>query len=527
MMVKTQKKNTLDNKPESFKKKPPKPHPDKHELIMETALILGQQNDFQEILRLVTQKASVLVNGEMALIMMLNPRTQKTVKTIYSKDSEISKRKDHLAHVSISGWVMKYCQSLISEDIKRDSRFRQKRFKDTSIEAVICVPLYTAGSLIGTLLIINNINKQAFSQKDLTDLEKFAAIVSPYLHNIQKIQEYFNMRIPEEALRRKYEVMGLLGKSQPFLELLRGIEAAAACDVRVLLEGNSGTGKELIAKAIHKLGSRSQQNFVALDCGSIPPHLIESELFGHVKGAFTGANMSRKGLFEEADNGTLFMDEVNNLPLELQAKLLRALQEGEIRPLGSNRSRKVDVRIISAFSSSLRELVNSGKFREDLFYRLNVYPIYVPSLSSRRDDIPLLARHFLKVFATRQKKHVSDFEQSMIDFLQNRSWPGNIRELENFIERMITLAPAEQNNIGLNILPKEYESEYKQSLSKYKLVDSKNSLKDFMHKTEKGLIIKSLIENNWNQSKAARALNISERMIRYRITKLGISKAKK
>lgn len=498
---------------------------DKLNQIMEMALMLGQQNDFQEILRLTTQKAAIIVNSEEALIMMLNPQTHQTVKTIYSKDSEVSKQRDHLAHISVSGWVMKYQQSLLSEDIKTDIRFRQSRFKDTSMKTVMCVPLYTAGSIIGTLLLINKAGNLKFNRDDLADLEKFAAVVSPYLQNVQKIQEYFTTRIPEEALLRKYQTLGLLGKSRPFLDLLRAIEAAATCDVRVLLEGQSGTGKELIAKAIHKVGSRNQQKFIAIDCGSIPVHLMESELFGHVRGAFTGATADRKGLFEEANNGTLFIDEVTNLPLELQAKLLRVLQEGEIRALGSNRSRKVNVRIISAFSSSLKELVNAGRFREDLYYRLNVYPIHVPSLNSRQDDIPLLASHFLGIFSDRQKKSIFSFDPAMLEFMQNRSWAGNIRELENFIERMVTLSASDQEVIGSDMLPKEYEAEYRDLKYKRTPGSDEKSLKETLRNAEETAIRKALEENDWNQSRAARTLNISERMIRYRMLKLGISKS--
>ena len=500
---------------------------DKIDQIMEMALMLGQQNDFQEILRLTTHKAAIIVNAEEALIMMLNPQTHQTVKTIYSKDSEVSKQRDHLAHVSVSGWVMKYQQSLLSADIKTDMRFRQSRFKETSLRTVMCVPLYSAGSIIGTLLIINKVNNQKFSRDDLTDLEKFAAVVSPYLQNVQKIQEFFTTRIPEEALLRKYQALGLLGRSQPFLDLLRAIEAAATCDVRVLLEGQSGTGKELIAKAIHKVGLRNQQKFIAVDCGSIPVHLMESELFGHVKGAFTGATADRKGLFEEANNGTFFIDEVTNLPLELQAKLLRVLQEGEIRALGSNRSKKVNVRIVSAFSSSLRELVNSGRFREDLYYRLNVYPIHVPSLNSRQEDIPLLANHFLRIFSDRQRKPISSFDPAMLGFMQKRQWTGNVRELENFVERMVTLCASDQEVMGSDMLPKEYESEYQHL--KYAGISGsdKKSLKETLRNAEETAIRKALDDNDWNQSRAARALNISERMIRYRMSKLGISKSAK
>ncbi|NIV72407.1 AAA domain-containing protein, partial [Candidatus Saccharibacteria bacterium] len=249
----------------------------------------------------------------------------------------------------------------------------------------------------------------AYVSESLNLLEKLAIITAPFINNVHKIQEYFQVSLPDSTLLSKYEALGLLGKSSQFMDLLRGIESAARCDVRVMLEGESGTGKELIARAIHKLSFRSKRPFIAIDCGAIPEHLIESELFGHVKGAFTGAVDDRKGLFEAANGGTIFMDEIANLPLDMQAKLLRVLQEGEIRPVGSNLSRKVDVRIISASSKKLRELLKNQSFREDLYYRLYVYPLQVPTLNERSEDIPLLANYFLNKYSQQQQKYAQMF----------------------------------------------------------------------------------------------------------------------
>ncbi len=329
---------------------------------------------------------------------MLNPQTRQTVKTICASGNEPSERKYHLVHTNISGWVLENNNSFLTADLKSDQRFRKNLFKDLAIKSALCIPLRIEGTIIGTLLLLNKTRDDAFTQEDLSILEKLAAVSSPFLRDIQKIQQFFTAALPKQALLKKYEGFGLLGTSKKFIELLQAIESAARSQVRILLEGESGTGKELIARSIHQLSARSLNKFLAIDCGAIPANLIESELFGHVQGAFTGASKDRQGLFAEAHGGTLFMDEITNLPLELQSKLLRVLQEGEIRPLGSNQQRKVDVRIITASSIALRQLVDQQKFREDLFYRLNVYPIAVPSLGERREDIPLLANHFLKSF---------------------------------------------------------------------------------------------------------------------------------
>jgi len=308
----------------------------RNDALIDLAVLLGQQGDFHEVLRLVTHKAASLIKSDYALIMMLNPQTRQTLKTIHAVGDAIEEKKYHLVHTNISGWVFENNRSFLTQDLKKDQRFSRNLFKGLPIQSAACVPLRTEGIIIGTLLLLSKSKEALFSSEDLAFLEKFSAIVSPFLRNVQHIEKYFTSPVIAESLRIKYDACGLLGKSEKFLELLHAVDAAALCDVRVLLEGKSGTGKELIAKAIHNGSARNDHPFVAIDCGAIPPHLIESELFGHVKGSFTGATAARKGLFEEAHEGTLFMDEITNLPMDLQAKLLRALQEGEIRPLGSN-----------------------------------------------------------------------------------------------------------------------------------------------------------------------------------------------
>ncbi|UCE08027.1 MAG: sigma-54-dependent Fis family transcriptional regulator, partial [bacterium] len=415
--------------------------------LIDLAALLGEQSEFQEVLRLVSQKAADLMHAEMALIMIINPQTRQTIKTVYKEGQEIGNKDYHFVHTNISGWVIDNNASFITSNLLKDQRFRKNLFKGYPVKSVACVPLRTECIIIGTLLLLSVDQESHFSEDDLKFLEKLTVIVSPFLRNVQRIEQYFTSPKTRENLRNKYEAHGLQGKSKKFIELLHSIEAAAHCDVRVLLEGKSGTGKELIAKAIHRSSVRSECPFVAIDCGAISVHLMESELFGHVKGAFTGAATARKGLFEEAHNGTLFVDEITNLPLDLQAKLLRVLQEGEIRPLGSNTTRKVNVRIITAASASLKDMVHEKQFREDLFYRLMVYPIHVPALEERKEDIPLLANHFMRLFSSQQKKKIENFHEKVIDFMKVHPWQGNIRELENFVERMVTLTPKDRKQI--------------------------------------------------------------------------------
>ncbi|MCI0697481.1 sigma-54-dependent Fis family transcriptional regulator [candidate division KSB1 bacterium] len=497
----------------------------KYESLFELAAILGQQNEFEEILRVVSLKASTLFDAEMASIMMVNPKTQHTIKTIIKEGKEIDRKPYQLAETNAIGWVMVNKQPFLSTDVRTDARFHKDIFEKTSaVHSVMCVALQCEGMVIGYLLVMNKCDGGAFDEAALHLLEKMAAIAAPFLSNVQKIQEYFAAPLPEAALLNKYEPLGLLGKSKPFIELLKAIEAAARCDVRVLLEGKTGTGKELVARAIHRLSERSAQPFVALDCGAIPQNLIESELFGHVKGAFTGATRDRTGLIMEAHQGTLFMDEIANLPLEMQAKLMRVLQEDEVRPVGSNRSHKVDVRIISASSVPLRDLVAQQKFREDLYYRLLVYPIQIPSLEERREDIPLLAEHFLKNFAKQQRKPAQSFDETMLAFLEQRSWPGNIRELENFVERLVAFAPEDALILDASTLPPGIKDEIERFHAAKTSGDSPRSLNARLQKYEEELLRQALVEHNWHQSRAAKALEIPEQTLRYKMNKLGIVK---
>ncbi len=410
----------------------------------------------------------------------------------------------------------------MSADIKTDSRFSRSLFQKSMVQSVLGVPLQIEGTTIGTLIVLRGQSHADSLEVALAYLVRFANVVTPYLRNVQKIQEYFEVRLPESSLRSKYEALGLLGTSKDFMGLLHAIEAAARCDVRVLLEGQSGTGKELVARAIHKLSGRHSKSFVAIDCGAIPPNLIESELFGHVRGAFSGATTDRKGLMEEAHQGTLFMDEITNLPLEMQTKLLRVLQEGEIRPLGSNKTRTVDIRIIAASSISLQKLVDDEAFREDLFYRLYVYPIHVPSLNERQNDIPLLAAHFLTRCASQQQKQAGSCHEEVLDFLQHRHWKGNVRELENIVERLVTLAPIESKIIGREILPPDLMKELKNLDTSSEDHTIPKSLTESLHEFEEEIIRKALAANQWNQSKAARALKTSEQTLRYKMSKLDI-----
>jgi transcriptional regulator with GAF, ATPase, and Fis domain len=523
-MLLPEKKNSPGSNNVSTAPVSPESEIQRFEPLLELAAILSRQTDFDEVLRVITQKAAFLLEAEAAVIMMINPQTRQTIKTIFKEGEREDELKYQPVHKHVSGWVIKNGKPFMSADLKNDARFTKNYFENVPIQAVLAAPLVVEGVIIGTILVIHPGRADTALAQELAYLENLANIVAPYLRNLQKVQAYFETRFPQSALLSKYEALGLLGKSKKFVDMLQAVEAAAHTGVRVLLQGQSGTGKELIARAIHHFSARSDKSFVAVDCGAIPANLIESELFGHVKGAFTGATSDRKGLFDEANGGTLFMDEITNLPLEMQAKLMRVLQEGEIRPLGSNKTRQVDVRVISASSGSLRKLVDKQQFREDLFYRLHVYPINVPSLHERQEDIPLLANHFLKKFSEKQGKQTESFHEEILDYMQEQLWPGNIRELENFVERLVTNASPTDKTLGREILPPELRKKVRQATPSDTAFVINKSLLEHLAKVEEQLIRQALVTNNWNQSQAARALKIPEQTLRYKMGKLGIAK---
>jgi transcriptional regulator with GAF, ATPase, and Fis domain len=425
----------------------------------------------------------------------------------------------------VGGWIIKHGQSFFSADINKDKRFSKDLFHGVPVQSVMGTPLVSEGVVIGALLLLYQNETGTPDKKGLDILEDISVLSAPFLRNTQKIKQYFLTKLPQSTLLSKYKAIGLLGKSPKFIELLQAVEAATRCDVRVLLEGKTGTGKELIARAIHKFSTRCDAPFVAIDCGAISRNLIESELFGHKKGSFTGADYDRQGLITEANRGTLFMDEISNLPMELQSKLLRVLEEGEVRPIGSNKSHQVDVRIIAASSASLKKMVETSQFREDLYFRLHVYPIYIPDLKERTEDISLLARYFLDYHSGKQNKKLTTIQEEVLDFLKTRHWPGNVRELENFIERLVTLASPESEIIDYSCFPGDLKTELDEYRLQHSIAADRKSLKSQLQTFEAKLIRNTLEECNWNQSEAARRLQTSEKNIRDKMQRYKIKQS--
>jgi len=314
----------------------------------------------------------------------------------------------------------------------------------------------------------------------------------------------------KERLKNRDFLKNIVGVSRPFKELISLVDKIAPTDATVLLSGESGTGKEVVARSIHLKSPRAEREFVAVNCAAIPRDLIESELFGHVKGAFTGAVRDKKGKFELADGGTILLDEISELNIELQAKLLRVIQERVVEPVGSEKKSEIDIRLLAATNVDLKEAVNKGKFREDLFYRLNVIPLYVPALRQRPEDIPILAIEFLNRFAPEKEITISD---DLLDTLVNYGWPGNIRELENLMERMSILRKSD--SLTSADLPADFQRPGN-DVDKTAIDPDRGMT---YHEAEKKLIIDALNRCGWNKSRAAKQLKIPRHVLIYRMKK--------
>jgi len=394
-------------------------------------------------------------------------------------------------------------QPCLYHDVQSDPNISQfESVQIHKIKSVIGVPIFLEGSIWGVILADSQANRKNFTEENLEFLNFFSNMVSLALDKIIKIE---SLQDENQLLKKKVEateeIPDMVGTSKEMRKVANLIHRVAGTDATVLLLGDSGTGKDLAARAIHVLSNRKDKSFIAQFCGSIPDTLLESELFGYKKGAFSGANTDKKGMFEVASGGTFFLDEIGDISLSTQAKLLRVIQNQEIIRLGDTQVKKVDVRIITATNQDLKKLVEHGKFRQDLYYRLNVFPITLPPLHDRRADIPMLIRHLIKKHCDR------DIQLSAMTLqkLENYNWPGNIRQLENILQRALILCDGEK------LLPEHIIFE-----DEGKITDFAGRLKDF----EKHLLLKRLEEFDNNRTLAARSLGVSVRWVQMKLKEI-------
>jgi len=354
------------------------------------------------------------------------------------------------------------------------------------------VIMMSAHGTIPTAVEATKLGAYDFIEKPFDSVVERLLLVVEHALNEQKLkQENINLR---RELSEKYE---MVGESKAMEFLYKQIMKIAPSNGRVLITGETGTGKELAARAIHENSKRSDRPFIKVNCAAIPEELIESELFGHEKGSFTGAISTQVGKFEQANRGTLFLDEVGDMSLSTQAKVLRTLQENEIQRVGGSKVIEVDVRVITATNKSLEQEINEGQFREDLFYRINVIPLHIPPLRERKEDIPLLVNHFIQQFCRENGKRMKSISPEASELLKRHDWPGNVRELRNIIERMIIVAEGDEisaNDVATAISVKD------------EIPTGEESLRELVEQYEKKLTLDALVRNDWNISRTAREL---------------------
>ncbi len=389
----------------------------------------------------------------------------------------------------------------------------------SATDDAVRIPLISRNHTLGFILIGGQIG-----EGNLQLLREAAGQIALALDNALSYQtiEELNLRLAEEKLyledeiRTQFRFEEIIGRGPALTSVLRQVETVAPSDSAVVIRGETGTGKELVARAIHDLSSRRKATFVKLNCAAIPAGLLESELFGHERGAFTGAIARRIGRFELAHGGTLFLDEIGEMPLELQPKLLRVLQEREFERLGSSRTMGVDVRIVAATNRDLLQMVRDRQFRDDLYYRLNVFPIVVPPLRERREDIPVLVRHFVQQFARRMRRQITSVPTEAMDLLTSYAWPGNVRELQNLIERAVIVSPGSVLRVPLE--------ELRSTLTQPPSAAPANTL---LRDAERDHILEALRATNWvlaGPNGAAARLGLKRSTLQFRLAKLGLTR---
>ena len=476
------------------------------EALSEIAQTINETLKLDDVLDRVLEIAMEVLDAERGFV-LLSAETPQGFEVSNSRNFTDNQIGD-LVRISTSvvHEVLQNGEPVLVFEALQDERYREtESIVLQQIQSIACVPLRIRNRPIGAIYLDSLTRRGRFTRDNLPFLTAFAhqAAIS-----IENARMYEALREENRTLRteiqRAHGFTGIIGQSPRMREVFDTVTRVLDSDVTVLLEGESGTGKELIARAIHYNGRRKNQPFVALFCGSLPDNLLESELFGHKRGAFTGAVVDKKGLFETANGGTIFLDEVGDLSPRIQTSLLRVLQDGEIRRVGENHVRRVDVRIISATNKPLAGLVEDGEFREDLYYRLNTICITMPPLRHRRGDIPLMANHFLDKFAARRNNEIRGFHPGAINALQAYPWPGNVRELENTIERAVVLASGNLLTAEDLRLP---------DVKRAEVLESGITIKE----AERRLITRTLAENHGNVSETARVLGISRRALHYKL----------
>src|SRR6266700_1795268 len=498
---------------------------DRLRVLLEVNNALVSTLDLRQLFHVIASSLRRVLHHEYTSLALLDPKTNRLRvraldfsggQGLIHEEMSVPLEKSPAGEAFSARLPQRYTRA----DLERFDSDITRRLIAEGVRVECCVPLITRERVLGTLNVAS-FRDSAFPQEDQDLLSQVGAQVAIAVENALAFQEIAELKNKlteeklylEDEIRTEHNFEEIVGESPVLKSLLSQLQTVAPTDSTVLITGETGTGKELIARALHNLSARRDRTFVKINCAAIPTGLLESELFGHEKGAFTGAIAQKLGRFELADKGTLFLDEVADIPLELQPKLLRVLQEQEFERLGSTRTRHVDVRVVAATNSDLARMVEKGAFRSDLFYRLNVFPLAVPPLRERREDIATLVRSFVQRYARRMNRHIETVSTETIAALERYHWPGNIRELENLIERAVILSPSPVLRIPL--------AELKSN------PDGHTAGLPTLAEAERDHILQALEESKWvlgGPKGAAALLGMKRTTLQSHMQKLGISR---
>ena len=499
--------------------------PDEINCLYEITKAIHATMDLQRALYKVLELLSEYLGMKRGSITILNPETSEIRIEVAHGISEMERTKGkYKLGEGITGRVIKAGRPMVVPQIDAEPLFLDRTGARDGIDhskiSFLCVPIKDQTRAIGALSVDCAYEETSSLEDDVRLLSVISTLIAQKVVLLERIRrekdqlQEENLRLRKE-LNKRYSFTNIVGNSRKMQEVFYLISQVAKSNANVLLLGESGTGKELAANAIHYNSLRAGKPLVKVNCAALPTNLIEAELFGYEKGAFTGANRTKAGKFELADKGTIFLDEIGSLALESQGKLLRVLQEKEFERLGGTRTIKVNIRLIAATNRDLAQAVEDGNFREDLFYRLNVYPIYLPALREREADLLLLADYFLEKYAAEYEKDIKRISTPAIDALTQYHWPGNVRELENCIERAVLLC--EDQVIHSYHLPPTLQT------AKETGTQQAQSLKDAVDRFEREMLIEALKNGRGNMRKAAKALKTTERIFGYKAQKYNIN----
>ncbi len=479
--------------------------------------------DLQAVFETLAESVFELMPRATHVAIDLNDESDGRMHTVYARARTGKTEERVQASRALVRRVQKEKAALLVSNATTD--LGSESVMKAQILSVIGVPLWDGETIRGVLQCDNRDGRGFFVAEDLELLSALAPQATLAIENARLVQR---LRLAEEKLRgevkylkgreEKRRFANIIGESTAMRTVFSQVDKVIDTRATVCIEGETGTGKEVIASAIHYQGRRRDKLFVAQNCAAMPENLLESELFGHKRGAFTGADHDKKGLFEIADGGTLFLDEIGEMPLSLQAKLLRVLQEGEIRAVGATVSKSVDVRILCATNRSLEKEVEKGQFRQDLFYRLRVFPLRLPALRERREDIPLLVEHFLRKYTLEMNKPIAGVTPDALDQLGSYNWPGNIRELENEVQRLVI-----QCDAGAFITPDLLAPSVRKVEGLVgRVAPKKGTLKDMIEEVERWLLQEALRDHGGNKTKTAETLGITREGLHKKLSKYGM-----